>query len=767
MNKLEAAYARWVMQNRFVIIVLSLVSVTALSYGAGYLRFDSSYRAFFSEDNPELIAFENVENTYVKDDNVIIIMAPQNGDVFTRSTLAAIETLTTEAWQVPYSNRVDSITNFQYTEAEEDDLIVRDMVKGAETLGDEALSKARIAVLAEPSLKHRLISATGHVTAVNVTVQMPIDERAEAGQIITAYVRDVVKRFEQKHPDIDIYLSGMVMMDAAFFESAMLDSKTLIPISFILMFSIIALLVGGLFRTVVTLLVIVFSISAAMGAGGYIGYPLTSLSSSAPIIILTVAVANCVHVLVTFIHSMHDGKSKLPAMEESLRINLQPVFLASATTAIGFLTMNFSEVPPFNHLGTLVSVGVLVSFLLTISFLPAAITLLPVRVKKATEDDTKSISVLAEFVIAHRRRLLLGMTVIVIATVSNLPRNQLDDTFLYYFDKSVKFRTDTDFMIDNLTGVDFINYSLDSGSSGGISDPAFQFDIERFAQWLESQPEVVHVSRFTEIIKRLNKNMHGDDETYYRLPNERDLAAQYLLLYEMSLPYGLDLNNQVDVDKSSTRVTATIGVISSNEMIAFNDRALTWAKNNAPSLVHIESAGVSLMFSYIGQRNIAAMIVGTTLALILISAILIVALRSLRIGFVSLLPNLTPAAVGFGIWGIFVGEVGLSLSIVAGMTFGIVIDDTVHFLSKYLRARRENGLNSEDAVRYAFRTVGRALVITTLTLVMGFSVLASSSFKMNSGMGLMTSVIITLALIMVFLMLPPLLMKIEEKTIHA
>ena len=766
MNKFEAAYARWVMNNRFMIIALSLVSVTALSYGAGYLRFDSSYRAFFSEDNPELIAFENVENTYVKDDNVMIIMAPQTGDVFTRTTLAAIEDLTIEAWQVPYSNRVDSITNFQYTEAKEDDLIVRDMVKGADTLSDEALSMARIAVLAEPSLMHRLISATGHVTAINVTVQMPIDERAEAGQIITAYVRDIVKHFEEQHPDIDIYLSGMVMMDAAFFEIAMLDSKTLIPISFVLMFSIIALLVGGLFRTVVTLLVIIFSISASMGAGGYIGYPLTSISSSAPIIILTVAVANCVHVLVTFIHSMHDGKSKLPAMEESLRINLQPVFLASTTTAIGFLTMNFSEVPPFNHLGTLVSVGVLVSFFLTTSFLPAAITLLPVRVKKAIEDDTKSISVLAEFVIAHRRRMLLGMTIIVIATVSNLPRNQLDDTFLYYFDKSVKFRTDTDFMIDNLTGVDFINYSLDSGSSGGISDPAFQFDVERFAQWLESQPEVVHVSRFTEIIKRLNKNMHGDDESYYRLPDERDLAAQYLLLYEMSLPYGLDLNNQVNVDKSSTRVTATIGVISSNEMIALNDRALTWAKNNAPSLGHIESAGISLMFSYIGQRNIAAMIVGTTLALILISAILIIALRSLHIGLVSLLPNLAPAAVGFGIWGVFVGEIGLSLSIVAGMTFGIVIDDTVHFLSKYLRARRENGLNPEDAVRYAFRTVGRALVITTLTLVMGFSVLASSSFKMNSGMGLMTSVIITLALIMVFLMLPPLLMKIEEKTIH-
>ena len=121
----------------------------------------------------------------------------------------------------------------------------------------------------------------------------------------------------------------------------------------------------------------------------------------------------------------------------------------------------------------------------------------------------------------------------------------------------------------------------------------------------------------------------------------------------------------------------------------------------------------------------------------------------------------------FGLWGIFVGQVGLALSVVAGMTFGIVIDDTVHFLSKYLRARRENGLSSEDAVRYAFRTVGRALVITTLTLVIGFAALATSSFKMNSGMGLMTSIIITLALVMVFLMLPPLLMKTEENATHA
>ena len=767
MEKFESRYAGWVVRNRLLIIVLSLVCVGLLASGAGKLTFDTTYRAFFSDDNPELLAFENVEDTYVKADNVILVLAPRNGDVFTRENLQAIEELTDSAWQVPYSNRVDSITNFQYTEAEEDDLIVRDMAKNSESLSDESLAKVRTAVMAEPALRDRLISGQGHVTGINITVQLPLEERSEGSPIIAQFVRNLVVTFNESHPDIDVYLSGMVMMDQSFFESSMHDAQLLIPVSFVLMLGLIALLVGGFFGTLVTFLVIAFSIIAAMGTGGHIGFPLTPVSASAPIIILTVAVANCVHLLVTFIHEMHVGRSKIEAMQESLRVNLQPVFLASVTTAIGFMSMNFSEVPPFNHLGTLVTVGVFVSFALTVSFLPAVMTLLPVRVKETGEDDYRLLDALANFVISKRRMLLWTMSGLTILTALNLPRNELNDVFLHYFDKSIQFRTDTDFMIDNMTGVDFINYSLDSGESGGISNPGFQQDVENFSLWLEEQPEVVHVDRVTNIMKRLNKNMHGDDDAFYLIPDDRDLAAQYLLLYEMSLPYGLDLNNQVNVDKSSTKVTATLGLISSSEELELNDRALQWTKDNTSSVVKTESAGINLMFSNIARRNVIAMILGTTVALVLISGILIFALRSPILGFVSLLPNLAPAAVGFGLWGIFVGQVGLSLSIVAGMTFGIVIDDTVHFLSKYLRARRESGLSSEDAVRYAFRTVGRALIVTTITLVIGFLALATSSFGMNSDMGLMTAVVITLALILVFLMLPPLLMKLEENTTHA
>jgi predicted RND superfamily exporter protein len=150
-------------------------------------------------------------------------------------------------------------------------------------------------------------------------------------------------------------------------------------------------------------------------------------------------------------------------------------------------------------------------------------------------------------------------------------------------------------------------------------------------------------------------------------------------------------------------------------------------------------------------------------ALILISLILIVALRSVKHGLISLAPNLAPAIMAFGIWGYFVGQVGLGLSVIVSMTLGIVVDDTVHFLSKYLHARRDKNMNSATAVRHAFNTVGMAMWVTTVALVAGFLVLVFSGFKMNADMGLMSAITITLALVMDFLFLPTLLIRIEAK----
>jgi predicted RND superfamily exporter protein len=514
---------------------------------------------------------------------------------------------------------------------------------------------------------------------------------------------------------------------------------------------------------VVTLLMIVLSIVTAAGAAGWMGISLTPPSASAPTMILTLAVADSVHLLITFLQRVRHGDSRVDAMRESLRINLQPIFLTSVTTAIGFLSMNFSDAPPFRDLGNIVSIGVLAAFFYTIAILPALMLLLPVRVKAAHNGTLAAMDGLADFVIKWRRPVLVSMSLITLLLVFHIKDNELNDEFVKYFDNTVAFRTDTDFTVDNLTGLYSISYSLKAAEPGGISEPAFQQKLEEFANWYRQQPEVLHVSSLSDTMKRLNKNLHQDQAQWYRIPEQRDLAAQYLLLYEMSLPYGLDLNNQINVDKSATKLDASLRSISSNSTIAVEERAQVWLEQNAPESMHVHGASPTLMFSHIGARNIRSMLVGTTIALVLISILLTIALRSVRIGLISLVPNLVPAGLAFGLWGMLVGEVGLALSVVTGMTLGIVVDDTVHFLSKYLRARREDGLSSADAVRYAFHTVGTALWTTSIVLMAGFFILTQSHFKLNSGMGLLTAITIGFALIADFLLLPTLLMTIDKR----
>jgi len=269
------------------------------------------------------------------------------------------------------------------------------------------------------------------------------------------------------------------------------------------------------------------------------------------------------------------------------------------------------------------------------------------------------------------------------------------------------------------------------------------------------------VAAITEVFKRLNESMNGDDPDFYRLPEERDLAAQYLLLYEMSLPYGLDLNNQINVRKSASQLMVSVKEISSKEIRQLDARAQVWLSENMPG-AHAPGTGLSVVFSYISGRNINSMLAGSITALVVISMILIFALRSLKMGLISLIPNLFPAAMAFGLWGYVQGNVGLAIAIVLAMTLGIVVDDTVHFLSKYLRARREHGMDAVEATRYAFRTVGVALWITSITLVTGFGALSISSFKVNSDMGLLSGITIAFALLADFLFLPPLLMKLDR-----
>ena len=759
----EVRFGKWVIAARWPITIISLILTALAVSGNVFLETATSYRAFFEKDNPQFQALESLENIYGRNDSVVFLVVPEDRDFASEQSLAAVVWLTDRAWQTPYSTRVDSIANFQHTTAKGDDLFVRNLVDPQKLNSAQERAQIRKTALAEPRLAGNLVARDGTVSAVGVTVQLSEENSLFEGSEVAKFAYSLAAEAEEKFPGIDLRLVGSIIINDTL-SNATLDSQiTFLSVSMPIMALTLGILIRGIVGVMATGLVIIFSVLAAIGIGGWAGLPFTPSTAPATTIVLMISIAGCVHLLVTLMQRLQAGDSKNTAIVESLRINLYPMFLASLTTALGFLSMNFSEVPPYRHLGMFVTFGVGASFLLTVTFLPALLSLLPMRTPAAREEKHTVMAAIAEFVIRHRTHVLWSSTAVVLVLLAAIPRNELNDVLVYFFDESIELRQDVDFMDKHLSGNTVLEYSIVSSGPEGIVDPAFLEDLSAFADWYRAQPETRHVMVISDTFRQLNKSMHGDDPAAYHLPARRDLAAQYLLLYELSLPLGLDLNNQINVSKSATRMTVTAKTLSSKEIVELNERATAWLNNNAPHFTRAESAGVALMFAHIGLRNIKAMLLGITLALIGISILLIIALRSIRLGLVSLVPNLVPSAMGFGVWALTVGEVGLILSVVMAMTIGIVVDDTVYFLSKYLKARRKYNSTTEDAVRYAFRRVGRALVTTSAVLVAGFLTLVLSPFVPNVQVGLLIAMIITFALIADFLLLPTLLMALDRR----
>ncbi len=765
-DRFAAALTQRVINHRWLVILSSLVLTGLVGMGAGQLDFSTNYRVFFSKANPELQAFEALQSTYTKNDNFLFVVEPQNGDAFSPQTLAAVKSLTEKAWQIPYAIRVDSVTNFQHTHADGDELIVEDLVSDPTARDAGFLAERRAVALAEPLLRNQLITPDGAVTAVNVVLQYPEKSLMEVPEAV-AVARALKAEITTAYPELAVHLTGVSMLNNAFAETGMTDGATLMPLMFVVIFVLTWLFIRSFAATFATLLVIMLSTVVAMGLAGFAGVKLTPISMSAPVVILTLAVADSIHILITLRALMREGMKKSAALVEALRVNFLAVTITSLTTVVGFLALNFSDSPPYWHLGNITAAGIGAAWLFSITLLPALISLLPYRPRIRSEAawSQRMMDHLADAVIGNHRKLLLGVGAGTLALVAFVPTLHLNDQWVEYFDERIEFRTDSD-RAQHHFGLYPIEFSVPANGPGGVSEPEYLDNLDRFARFLRAQPQVTHVYSLSDIMQRLNRNMHADDAAFHRIPSDRELSAQYLLLYELSLPYGLDLNDRINIDKSASRVTATLARTTTAETKAFFAAVADWQQKNWPDYMQSSPTSAAVMFTYISQRNMQNMVTGTILAIVAIALIMVFSLQSVPLGLLSLIPNGLPVLTTFGAWALLVGEVGFSVATVASISLGIIVDDTVHFLSKYVRARKERLLSVEDSIRYAFHNVGVAILVNTVILTVGFLVMTTSAFKMNVDLGLMTVLAIVFALILDFLFLPALLLLGKRSSEH-
>lgn len=758
----SAAFAVFIVRHRWAVAILSLVAALVIAMGQQQITFSADHRVFFSDNNPQMVAYDQLQESYTRTDSILIMIRDERGGLFTRERLDLIVQTTNQAWMTPHSIRVDSLTNYQHTDVNGDELIIDHLVRDGGQLDDAAIERIRAIALAEPSLAGRLISRDGKATGIIITLHLPDGDPMAGGRAL-AHARTIVDALKGEHDDLDIALTGLLPLSHTYPEASARDLAVLFPAMYAIILVILALMLRSVLGVIVIMAALALSSIGTLGIAGWAGIALTPPTAMLPTIVLAIVVADSVHIFSHVQNAIHRGLPRDQAIIESLVVNMAPVFWTSLTTAIGFLSLNFSESPPYRELGTLAAGGTVIAWLLSITFVPAWIAILPIKGRPERSPTMGAVNRVVDIAMRHRRLVLWGSAAALAGSLLLSSRMTIDDRILENFDHSFAVRGDSEMVLNSLTGIYQLEFSVATGRPGGVSDPDYLRRLDQFSQWLASQSEIVHVSSITDTIKRIGRVLNHDDPAHYRLPDDQVTAAQYLLVYENSLPYGLNLFNAITMDQSATRVVATLGRLTTAEIIAIKERAEAWLRLNGTPAMASEGTGTAVMFSYLTDHNIRAMLWGTATMLLVITVSMLIALRNWRLALISLVPNITPVFLTFGIWSLFAPQIATPASMVTAICLGLIIDATIHLMIRYREAREELGLTSEDAVRHAYAVAGRALVVTSAIMALGFAVLGLSPFKMNADLGWMTALLILAGFVMDFVLLPATLVAFDRQ----
>ncbi len=746
----------------FVVVLIFLLSLV----GVSRLTFSNDYRIFFSDSNPELKDLNAFKEVYGQSDSIFVVIHNPHGSIFSENIIPDIEALVEQAKDIEYVVRVEAITNFPDVLIDNDQLTVQALVNNSLSMETEDYLRIQAQALANPIINGGLLSPTADTTAINIIFSFPQESPMEVLDAAES-VRELTAQFNDNHPEIKTGLSGIVMLNAAFSETGIHDLIYLLPIMSIVLFGVCVLLMRSIYSTIAIFITIIYSCIFALGVAGFFSIPITVVSVSSMIIIMTLAVANAMHLLVSMISMIGTDSSqdKASLIIEITKVNFMPVFLTNLTTIISFLTLNYSDVPPYWHLGNITSLGVLAAWILSFTLLPIlmqGVSMAHHSVKHNDAQEARMVNA-GEWVLRHYRMVILATLLVSAVIISAVPSLKFNDQFINYFSKNIEFRRDAEFMEANLSGLYAIEYLVPAREIDGIFRTEYLQNLDAYTEWLKQQKEVTHVYSYTDIIKRINWTMNHQDETAWAIPDDEDVAAQYFLMYELSLADDNSLENRISLDKSSTRLSVMVKNLSSTEMQDFVERSAAWQKANMPEYMLSNPTGPAVMFAYISKRNISSMNSGNAVSILLNGLIMFILLRSLWLGALSIIVNILPLLMMFGIWAMAVGEVGMVGTTISSAAMGIIVDNSIHFLTKYMRVKNEKGVTRKEALIATFRMVGVSIFATSMIIVAGLSVLIASDFQLNQQAGLLTVITIVLSLIFNLVVLPAAIMLFNKK----
>ena len=756
-------FAKLLIKYRYLSIGLVIIVVCLLATGLTKLTFNPDLETYFPEGHPAVIRYNEIDDMFIPTDNLIIAVHSSEGTLFNGDSLKVIEELTRKSWTIPYSVRVDSLTNYSYVKSVNDDLIVEPFIEEAEKKSIEFIERRKDLVAGEDIIYKSLISEDKKTSVVSIIVDPPGPNKEDQNSELINYILGFIKPIKESNENLDIRLLGNPYLDYISPRIVKAEMPVVMPLMLLLIFFIVFLMIRSYVAVLATFVVILMSLIATFGSIGILGSPLNQMVTTIPILIITLALADCIHLFSIYFQNRVKGISSKESMEKSLEMNIQPLFLTTISTCIGFLCLNFIEVAPLRDFGNAVAIGIGFAFIFTIFFIAPIVSFFEVKTASKVTKQTRFSTSVGSFILKNGNKLIFSITSISFLILLCIPMNELDENpTQMYAEGFTSFSSDTLWLDEKLSVTFPVNF-LATNEEGQVSDPDFLKILDKFSVWLEEREQVNHVTSLANNMKNLNKSMHGDDPEWKKIPENADLSAQYLFFYEMSLPMGLDLNSSISQDRKSTKISATLKDMSANEFKEFNNEVLGYLQQNNLENMISEPSSFRVIFTYMVEAIVNSLLYGLFIGILLITLIIGLFFRSYLLPALSIFPNILPIGMGFGLWGLFVGDVGFMVAVGMGSTLGVIVDFTVHFLSKYELARKEFKKSVEESVIYSFETVGFALIIMTVVLALGFSVLNLVTFIPIQDFAKFSVICFTGGLIINFLFLPNLLMKFDKR----
>ncbi|MDZ7784785.1 MAG: MMPL family transporter [Halioglobus sp.] len=746
--------------RRHLLAVLTAVLGAVIAYGTTMTRTEASFDAILDEDDPYRQEVDQVHEDFPPSTGVLFAFMPRDGDVFSRNSLRAMEELTQRFMEVESAVSVSSLINYRLDAVDADRLHRDYLVPAIADLDEEELATIRRTALADDGLTETILASEGDMALASIKYRSRVDDqdtRLDIARSIVA-LRDSLR---EKYPDIDIYVLGRVLFELDSYNAQIDDRLYLAPIVIAVTVALLWYCLRSVVFSLCVFAVAFVTIGLTVGTMGWAGIAFNQISNMGPLVVLTIAMADGIHIVSIYLQGLARSLSREEALRQSLAVNIQPVTLATLTTAMGFLSLNYCSSPGIYGFGNVVALGVCWAFLVTLTLLPALLLLVPVKRVPRPLGVQGFIAAVLRLVERRGGVLLAASAVLIVATLAMLPLNKVDFTRFSFIDKDSDTHKVFKALSEKIGNDQSLVYSIDSNTYYGITEPEFLREVEQLSDWLEAQPEASFVRSYTDFLKTMNRNEHDNDPEWEILPTDKLQVIDYLVSYQLVQEIEPNLEPIFNQDYSAVRLVAGTSNLSNAELIGFNDRIESWISDNLNPDYEVLHGDNSILFARLDRSISVQLLQGFTLSFLLITATMLIGLRSIRYGLLSIMPNLFPATIVFGVWGLLVGELSPYVLMLFSISIGLVVDDSVHVLSKYLYARRD-GETPEDAVRYSLHRAGSAITITTLSLAAGTLVLVFSNTFYYQNVALLLTPIIIVALLLDLFCLPPLLVKFDN-----